>query len=527
MILNIKASKTLFAAALIASTLVSPTVARADEATVSNNYRENHYNPSDSDHSGPAIPIVGMPLKGAAAGPAVINGVINYHLGGPVMINPRIYVIWYGTWTNPCAAAVDTSTPAIVNDLIKGIGPTAWNAINTRYYSQTTANGPKTYVTPVVTWTGCTYDNSSLGKALDGTNQPSSASIVDRALTNNALARDTNGLYFVFTSSDVVTSGFVNSTTPQFCGYHSYMNPTYDRTKNIIYSFVGDPGAAVGSCNGQTAAGVSPNSNPRADAMTSVIAHELVEAVSDPLLNAWYDARGNENADKCAWTFGTQSTLPSGAKYNMVASGRNYLIQQNWIPDGAGSCAMALPPLSATTAVATKFAMVGTSVPAFTPVTSAGGVGSKVFTITPALPTGLTLNASTGAISGTPTVSIASRVETITVTDGSNASLSSTFTLQVSPALTATVSIAAQTIVHNAARPAITPFTPVVGGGSAYTPLTYSITPALPNGLSINSSTGAISGTAPAAAAARRTYTVRITDAKAFTITGNFNLTIS
>ena len=36
------------------------------------------------------------------------------------------------------------------------------------------------------------------------------------------------------------------------------------------------------------------------DAMLSVYAHELVEAVSDPLLNAWFDNTGYENADKCA-----------------------------------------------------------------------------------------------------------------------------------------------------------------------------------------------------------------------------------
>ena len=39
--------------------------------------------------------------------------------------------------------------------------------------------------------------------------------------------------------------------------------------------------------------------------MASIIAHELEEAVTDPDLNAWYDTRGYENADKCAWTFGT------------------------------------------------------------------------------------------------------------------------------------------------------------------------------------------------------------------------------
>jgi len=35
---------------------------------------------------------------------------------------------------------------------------------------------------------------------------------------------------------------------------------------------------------------------------------ELEEATTDPGLNAWYDVRGYENADKCAWSFGTSRT---------------------------------------------------------------------------------------------------------------------------------------------------------------------------------------------------------------------------
>ena len=40
--------------------------------------------------------------------------------------------------------------------------------------------------------------------------------------------------------------------------------------------------------------------DPAADAMASVLAHELEESTSDPDLNAWYDSKRNENADKCA-----------------------------------------------------------------------------------------------------------------------------------------------------------------------------------------------------------------------------------
>ena len=64
--------------------------------------------------------------------------------------------------------------------------------------------------------------------------------------------------------------------------------------------------------------------------MISVIAHELEETTTDPDLNAWYDSSGAENADKCAWTFGSaQTLLPSGAYYNMTLGGLNFLVQRN------------------------------------------------------------------------------------------------------------------------------------------------------------------------------------------------------
>ena len=48
--------------------------------------------------------------------------------------------------------------------------------------------------------------------------------------------------------------------------------------------------------------------------MASIIAHELEEATTDPDLNAWYDRRGEENADKCAWTLpGATSTAGNGS----------------------------------------------------------------------------------------------------------------------------------------------------------------------------------------------------------------------
>jgi hypothetical protein len=74
--------------------------------------------------------------------------------------------------------------------------------------------------------------------------------------------------------------------------------------------------------------------------MASVIFHELSETVTDPDLNAWYDRQGNENADKCAWTFGTTYTTGGGKTANVKLGSRDFLLQRNWVNSGSGLCAL-------------------------------------------------------------------------------------------------------------------------------------------------------------------------------------------
>lgn len=40
-------------------------------------------------------------------------------------------------------------------------------------------------------------------------------------------------------------------------------------------------------------------------ALVNVSGYELSEVRTDPQLNAWYDSSAAENADECAWAFGT------------------------------------------------------------------------------------------------------------------------------------------------------------------------------------------------------------------------------
>jgi hypothetical protein len=54
-----------------------------------------------------------------------------------------------------------------------------------------------------------------------------------------------------------------------------------------------------------------------------------------------------ENADKCAWTFGTTYVVANGALANMRlgtgTSARDFLIQRNWVNANGGGCALHFP----------------------------------------------------------------------------------------------------------------------------------------------------------------------------------------
>ena len=248
--------------------------------------------------------------------PAQSNGIL-YH-GGPVILGTtNVYYIWYGTWS--------ANSISILMNLASSIGGSPYFNINTTYY-----NGSNAHVSNAVSFSNSnsTSDNYSLGKNLTDANIKT---IVTNAISSGRLPKDTNGVYFLLTSSDVTaTSGFCT----QYCGWHTHGTIS---GSDIKYAFIGNPDRCPSACEAQT---TSPNGNPGADGMASIIAHELEEAVTDPDLNAWYDRRGYENADKCAWTFGTTSTASNASKYNMTLGGMQYLIQRNWVNASGGYCAV-------------------------------------------------------------------------------------------------------------------------------------------------------------------------------------------
>lgn len=137
----------------------------------------------------------------------------------------------------------------------------------------------------------------------------------------------------------------------------------------------------------------------------------------------------------------------------------------------------------------------------------------------PTLPTGLSLSATTCAISGTPTVTQAATSHTITASNAfGNTTASIDITVNVPAPSALTYSGSPYTFLQNAA---ITTQTPSVTG----TVTSCSASPTLPAGLSISATTCAISGT-PTATQAATSHTITASNVSGST-TASINVTVN
>jgi len=259
----------------------------------------------------------GASSTGAPIATSSLTNGIDYH-GGPVMTGTvNVYYIWYGNWGTNTAKA-------ILPDFMNGLNGSAYLGVNTTYY-----DGSFAHTSGRVQLNGQVNDAYSRGTALSDAD----IQTIVASHAGHDLPLDGNGIYFVLTTSDVnEVSGFCTA----YCGWHTHATIA---GVDLKYSFVGNPDRCPTACEAQQ---TGPNGNPGADGMASIIAHEAEETISDPALNAWFDASGNENGDKCAWNFGAQYTAANGARANVRLGSRDFLIQQNWSNAIGGSCAMGI-----------------------------------------------------------------------------------------------------------------------------------------------------------------------------------------
>ena len=215
-------------------------------------------------------------------------------------------------------------------------------------------------------------------------------------------------------------------------------------------------------------------------------------------------------------TYSVSPTLPTGININAntgqitgtptaVVAATNYTITAT---NGACSttCVInittvislsALTYSTPTATYCTSFAITNNT------VTITGG-GTITYSISPTLPTGLTISSTTGAISGTPTLVSTATNYTVTATNGA---CSTTATVNIAtPSGLSGLSYTLTTAIYCVGY-AITANSATITG----TPTSYSVSPALPGGLSLNTTTGQITGT-PTTLTITANYTVTATN---------------
>jgi len=217
----------------------------------------------------------------------------------------------------------------------------------------------------------------------------------------------------------------------------------------------------------------------------------------------WYTSNLGENYTS---TPPTPSTETVGTTTYYVAQANSNGIESSRTPITVTIDPVLVPNISYSTGA--QLYTVGTAIANLTPTNTGGevpGTGSYIYSVSPALPSGLSINTKTGVISGTPTTPSASTNYTISARNESGRGI---FIINLRVKAQAPDISYASPQLYTVGT-AITNLSPVNKGGEI--PGTgnyiYSINPALPSGLSINATTGVISGT-PTQASATTDYTI-------------------
>jgi hypothetical protein len=278
-----KLSSRWIAAAVVVTFCLASVVGAASTATAASG--------PPSIASGPAFGFVPSHNANQAKGKGHLQ-LLTWH-GGPVKHSTKVVPVYWGTsWGNS----------TFVGDKMTGlgyfyshVGGSGYAHTNSEYY-----DGTDFVNTTLISTNADLRDSTATPSGAPSTTQVLAA--VARATSNNPIA---NAYYPVYSDKPRGSAGY--------CAWHSSGTINGIEVQfGFFFNLDGDPGCdpqATGTGHSQ---GLS--------ALANVSGHELSEMLTDPELNAWYDQRGSENSDKCAWTFDGNVTIGT----------ESWKIQGNW-----------------------------------------------------------------------------------------------------------------------------------------------------------------------------------------------------
>ncbi len=367
----------------------------------------------------------------------------------------KVYLVFYGSqWgtqsTNSSGDITLSGDPSgeapYLQQLFKGLGTggETWSGVMTQY-CQGIATGAQTCPASNAYHVGYPTGGALAGVWVDESSaspqQATGSQLAQVAINaaghfgNTTAASNRDAQYVILSPTGTNPDGF-NTSSGNFCAWHDYnadpglpggpVSSPYGDVAFTNMPYVTDAGASCGQD--------FVNSNGTLDGVSIVEGHEYAETITDQFpAGGWTDSSGYETGDKCAWI----SPGTTGGAANLTLTTGTFAMQSTWANDangGSGGCEFSHPivtnPGTGNTVTVTNPGSQSGTVGTGTSLQIQASDSSSSATLSYAatgLPGGLSINSSTGLISGTPSTA-ANYSVTVTVTDNTGASGSATFT---------------------------------------------------------------------------------------------------
>jgi hypothetical protein len=305
-----------------------PAANLVDAAPVAPQLRLTLKAPSSTIHILP--PPTSSAFRALAAAAATPTPLV-YHAEAPIMPNATIYTIFWvpKTLQNGSTTGMTPAYSGLQNRHLTDYPAHAIHNNNTQYYQ--VIKGATTYVQNIGRFGGTFTDHAAYPASDCKDSATPGGCITDaqiqaeikKVVTSQKWSGGFSNIFFLFTSSGEGSCFDASSAScayTQYCAYHGAIPGSLP----IIYANMpyGDPAAC------QTSGTPSPSGDAAADTAITAASHELTEAITDPLLNAWFTAGGLEIGDLCAYKYGSNSW--DSGKANQMWNGNFYEVQQEY-----------------------------------------------------------------------------------------------------------------------------------------------------------------------------------------------------
>ncbi len=234
--------------------------------------------------------------------------------GGPVEAagSKNFLIFW-----EPSGSTVASNYNATLQQFFGDVGGSSLYGVASQYYQ--TVGGANQYIA----------NTSSVGGVYTDTTAYPSGSLTDaqmqaelsKAIAANAWPTGVGNEYFVFLAKGENECMGSSCSFSTYCAYHGSFT---SGSSTVLYAAMPYAGTDLSGCGIQT--GKPTPNGADTDAEISVASHEMVETVTDPLLNAWYDASGAEIGDKCAYTYGPLAANGS----DITINAHPYIVQEEF-----------------------------------------------------------------------------------------------------------------------------------------------------------------------------------------------------